>query len=159
MFFFVRFAMNERLIDPAKSIQVGILHFLRSDDPITVLHRLLVRQRTASPHWRRNERVTAGMPCYLTFDIDCVDPAYAGTGTLVVDGLTPGEIFDTIRTLGNINVVGMDLVEVSPPYDPTEITALFGASVIWSIFANGRRDYRIKGHHDDLCYAPRFTPP
>jgi agmatinase len=71
------------------------------------------------------------MPCYLTFDIDCVDPAYApGTGTPVVDGLTPHEVFDTIRALSKVDIVGMDLVEVSPPYDPTEVTALFAASVI-----------------------------
>jgi len=128
---FVRFAINEGLIDPAKSIQIGIRTFYDLDDPITVLHRPWVRQHGVAALVAEIERVTAGMPCYLTFDIDCVDPAYApGTGTPVVDGLTPHEVFDTIRALGNINIVGMDLVEVSPPYDPTEVTALFGASVI-----------------------------
>lgn len=128
---FVRFAMDEGLIDPKKSIQVGIRTQYDLDDPITVLHRPWVRKNGVEALVAEIERVTDGSPCYLTFDIDCVDPAFApGTGTPVVDGLTPGEVFDTIRALTKPNIVGMDVVEVSPPYDPTEITALFGASVI-----------------------------
>ena len=128
---FVRYAMNEGLIDPARSIQIGIRTHYDLDDPIRVLHRPWVREHGVAAVVAEIERVTDGMPCYLTFDIDSVDPAYApGTGTPVVDGLTPGEVFDTIRALTAPNIVGMDVVEVSPPYDPTETTALFGASVI-----------------------------
>ncbi|WP_274626249.1 agmatinase [Arvimicrobium flavum] len=128
---YVRFAMDEGLIDPAKSIQVGIRTFYDLDDPIIVLHRPWVRQHGIAALVAEIERVTDGMPCYLTFDIDCIDPAFApGTGTPVVDGLLPHEAIDTIRALTNVNIVGMDVVEVAPPYDPTETTALLGASVI-----------------------------
>lgn len=128
---FVHFAMKEGLIDPERSIQIGIRTFYPHDDPIRVLHRPWLREHGVKALVAEIERVVGDMPCYMTFDIDCVDPAFApGTGTPVVDGLTPGEVFDTIRALTRPNIVGMDLVEVAPPYDPTETTALFGASVI-----------------------------
>lgn len=67
----------------------------------------------------------------MTCDIDCFDSAFApGTGTPVVDGLHPHEVIDAVRAFTNVNIVGMDLVEVSPTYDDTERTALLGASVI-----------------------------
>jgi agmatinase len=96
-----------------------------------VLHRPWIRKNGVEALVAEIERVTDGAACYLTFDIDSVDPAYApGTGTPVVDGLTPHEVFDTLRALTKPNIVGMDVVEISPPYDPTEVTALFGASVV-----------------------------
>jgi agmatinase len=71
-------------------------------------------------------------PCYLTFDIDSVDPAYApGTGTPVVGGLTSYEALDSVRTLIGLKIVGADLVEVAPPYDHAEITSLLGAALIF----------------------------
>ncbi len=69
-------------------------------------------------------------PVYLTFDIDCLDPAYApGTGTPVVGGLSSFHALEILRALRGINIVGMDIVEVSPPYDQSEITALAGATI------------------------------
>jgi len=128
---FVHFAMQEGLIVPEKSIQIGIRTFYDLDDPITVLHRPWLRQHGLAALVAEIERVTDGMPCYLTFDIDCIDPAFApGTGTPVVDGLLPHEAIDTIRALTSVNIVGMDVVEVAPPYDPTETTALMAASVV-----------------------------
>ena len=68
---------------------------------------------------------------YLTFDIDCLDPSYApGTGTPVVGGLSTWQAQTIIRGLGEIEFVGMDLVEVAPAYDVGEITSLAGASII-----------------------------
>ena len=128
---FVRFAMDEGIIDPARSIQIGVRTQYDLDHPITVLHRPWLHKHGVAALVEEIGRVTDGAPCYLTFDIDAVDPAYApGTGTPVVAGLTPDEVFETIRALTRPNIVGMDVVEVSPPYDPTETTALFGASVI-----------------------------
>ena len=70
------------------------------------------------------------MPCYLTFDIDCLDPAYApGTGTPVAGGLTSDRALKIIRGLQGLNLVGMDLVEVAPSYDHAEITSLAGATL------------------------------
>lgn len=142
---FVHFAMKEGLIDPKRSIQVGIRTHYDHDDPITVLYRPWVRRHGTEALVAEIERVVGDAPCYLTFDIDSVDPAFApGTGTPVVDGLMPAEVFDTIRALTRPNIVGLDVVEVSPPYDNAEITALFGASVILEhlcAVASGRRDW------------------
>jgi agmatinase len=70
------------------------------------------------------------MPCYLTFDIDCLDPAYApGTGTPVAGGLTTDRALKIIRGLTGVNLVGMDLVEVAPAYDHAQITSLAGATL------------------------------
>ena len=69
-------------------------------------------------------------PCYVTFDIDCLDPAYApGTGTPVVGGLTTDRALKIIRGLQGINLIGMDIVEVAPSYDHAEITALAAATL------------------------------
>jgi agmatinase len=75
--------------------------------------------------------VVGDRPTYLSIDIDCLDPCFApGTGTPVVDGLAPHEILSILRQTTDVNFVGMDLVEVAPPYDPTGVTALLGASLI-----------------------------
>jgi agmatinase len=69
-------------------------------------------------------------PTYLTFDIDALDPAFApGTGTPVWGGLTSSQCAIMLRDLAGINMVGGDVVEVSPPYDTTGATAIMGAHV------------------------------
>ena len=79
---------------------------------------------------KRIEDVVGGTKAYLTFDIDCLDPAYApGTGTPVPGGLTSHQAFSILRLMTAIDYAGMDVVEVSPPYDHAEITALAAAQV------------------------------
>jgi len=74
--------------------------------------------------------------CYVSFDIDFLDPAFApGTGTPVVGGFTTHDALQLIRGLGGLNIVGMDVVEVSPPYDQSELTALAGASIAQELLA------------------------
>ena len=69
-------------------------------------------------------------PVYISFDIDGLDPAFApGTGTPVVGGLASWQALEFIRGLEALNLVGMDVVEVSPPFDHAEITALAAATV------------------------------
>jgi len=69
-------------------------------------------------------------PVYLTFDVDCLDPAYApGTGTPVCGGLSTLQALEILGGLRGINLVGMDLVEVAPAYDHADITALAGATL------------------------------
>ena len=71
------------------------------------------------------------LPVYLSFDIDCLDPAYApGTGTPVVGGLTTDKALKIIRGLKDVNIVGFDLVEVNPAYDHADITAIAGATIV-----------------------------
>ena len=69
-------------------------------------------------------------PCYLTFDIDCLDPAFApGTGTPVWGGLSSGQAAIILRDIAGINMLGGDVVEVSPAYDTSGATAVAGAHV------------------------------
>jgi agmatinase len=76
------------------------------------------------------KRVVGDHPAYVTFDIDCLDPAYApGTGTPVVGGLSTFLVLKILRGLTGFNLVGMDIVEVSPPYDHAEITSLAAATL------------------------------
>jgi agmatinase len=71
-------------------------------------------------------------PVYLSFDIDALDPAFApGTGTPEVGGLATWQAQAILRRLAGLQFVGMDLVEVSPPYDVAETTALAGATMVW----------------------------
>ncbi|NOX73770.1 MAG: agmatinase [Alphaproteobacteria bacterium] len=73
-------------------------------------------------------------PVYISFDIDSLDPAYApGTGTPEICGLTPPQAVELIRGLAGVNIVGCDLVEVSPPYDTTGNTALLGANLLYEM--------------------------
>ncbi|MGI9306246.1 MAG: agmatinase [Gammaproteobacteria bacterium] len=75
-----------------------------------------------------------GMPAYLTFDIDSLDPAFApGTGTPEIAGLTPWQALEIIRGCAGLNLVGCDLVEVSPPYDFCGNTALVGANLLFEM--------------------------
>jgi guanidinobutyrase len=73
-------------------------------------------------------------PVYLSFDIDGIDPAYAGgTGTPEIGGLTVPQALEIVRGLRGLQLVGADLVEVSPPYDPTGNTALLGANLLYEM--------------------------
>lgn len=128
---FVHHAIKDGLIDPVRSLQIGIRTSSPQDTGMTVLHRPWVRENGVPALVREIERVVGNAPCYLTFDIDSLDPAFApGTGTPVVDGLHPHEALETIRALTKVNIIGMDLVEVAPVYDQAEVTALLGASVV-----------------------------
>lgn len=128
---FVHHAMREGLIDPTRSIQVGVRTFYDDEDAITVLYRDWLHEHGWRAAADRIRAVVGGGPAYLTIDIDGVDPAYApGTGTPVVDGLHPNDIIAFLRASADLNFVGMDLMEVAPPYDPAGITALLGASLV-----------------------------
>jgi agmatinase len=81
-------------------------------------------------HFKRLER----RPVYVTLDIDVVDPAFApGTGTPQVGGLSSAQILELVRRLRGLNIVGCDLVEVSPPYDTGEITSLLAANLLYEL--------------------------
>jgi agmatinase len=90
--------------------------------------------------------VVGDAPTYLTFDIDALDPAFApGTGTPVWNGMTPSQAAVILRGLAGINLVGGDVVEVSPPFDPTQATTIMGAHVateIMCLFCWNKRDAR-----------------
>ena len=73
---------------------------------------------------------TGGKKSYVTFDIDCLDPAYApGTGTPVAGGPSTAKALSILRQMGGIDIVGADIVEVAPAYDHADVTAIAGATV------------------------------
>ena len=127
---FVGRAVREGVIDPARSIQVGIRTHAPEDCGIAMLQgHELEEMRAAEIAARIADRVGSG-PCYVTFDIDCLDPAFApGTGTPVAGGPSSAKILAVLRQLGALDIVGADVVEVSPPYDHADITAIAGATV------------------------------
>jgi agmatinase len=84
----------------------------------------------------RIRKVVGDRPTYVTFDIDALDPAFApGTGTPVWGGLASWQAAALLRGLKGINMIGGDVVEVSPPYDPTGVTAIAGAHVATELLA------------------------
>jgi arginase family enzyme len=77
------------------------------------------------------------MPVYVSFDVDSLDPAYApGTGTPVIGGLTTYEAQQFLRALPKMNLVGGDVVEIIPQYDPTQITQLFAVDVMFELLSH-----------------------
>lgn len=124
-------APREGLIDADKSIQIGIrTEYSESRHEFEVISAALANDIPSESIVERIRQRVGDSPCYLTFDIDCLDPAYApGTGTPVAGGLTSDRTLKIIRGLRGINLVGMDLVEVAPSYDHAEITSLAGATL------------------------------
>ncbi len=123
-------AAAEGIVDVAKSVQVGLRTHNDSDHGFEILttpwvHRFGIDAVLEVVH----ERV-GDAPLYLSFDVDGLDPAFApGTGTPVAGGLATWQALEFVRGLKGLNLVGMDVVEVSPPYDHAEITAIAAATV------------------------------
>ncbi|MBW2676394.1 MAG: agmatinase [Deltaproteobacteria bacterium] len=123
-------ALKEGLIDPATSIQVGIRTTNASTHGVKILHAPEVMNSSAETTAQAIKTAVGNNPVYLTFDIDCLDPAYApGTGTPVPGGLTSLKTLEILRNLTGPRYVGMDVVEVSPAYDVSDITALAAATI------------------------------
>ena len=127
-------AVEDGVIDAARSVQIGI----RSGNPethgLTVLDADYMIETPVAQIAARIASVTAGRPVYLTFDIDCLDPAFApGTGTPVCGGPTSHRAERILSSLTALDIVGADIVEVSPPYDHAEITALAAATMALNI--------------------------
>ena len=127
---FVGRAVRDGVIDPAHSIQIGIRTHAPEDCGIAMLHGYDVEEMSASEIAAAIESRTAGRPAYVTFDIDCLDPAFApGTGTPVAGGPSTAKMLSVLRKLGALDIRGADIVEVAPAYDHADITAIAGASV------------------------------
>ena len=123
-------APKEGLIDVSKSIQIGIRTEFSAKDGFEVLDAGLANDMSVEEISIAIHKRGGGCKCYLTFDIDCLDPAFApGTGTPVVGGLSSDKIMKILRSLKDLDIVGMDVVEVAPAYDHAEITALAAASI------------------------------
>ena len=123
-------AVKLGLVDPARSVQVGI----RTDNPDTMGFHIIdareVHENSAGDIAAKIKGILGDHGTYLTFDIDCLDPAFApGTGTPVWGGPSSAQVAAILRDLAGINLLGGDVVEVSPPFDTTGATAIAGAHV------------------------------
>lgn len=123
-------AVKEGLIIPEQSIQIGIRTIAPDTCGIEIIDALKVHEMTSDQIVKRIKKRTKNAKVYLTFDIDCLDPAFApGTGTPVAGGLSSAQAFAILRKLNDLDIVGSDVVEVAPAYDHSDITAIAGASV------------------------------
>jgi agmatinase len=123
-------AIREGIVDPAGSTQVGIRTFHDETMGLEVVTAPFVHREGVGRVLDIVRERAGAAPVYVSFDIDVLDPAFApGTGTPVPGGLASWQALELIRGLGTLDLVGMDVVEVSPPFDHAEITALAAAHV------------------------------
>ncbi len=137
-----RNAVLEGVLDPEHCVQIGvrgspvISSEFSYDAGMTVIHAEEVETMGVPAVIEKARSVLAGKPVYVTVDVDGIDPAYTpGTGTPEVGGLTPLQVQMIIRSLQGMNIVGGDVVEVAPQYDPTTNTAQVGAQMLFEIFS------------------------
>lgn len=127
---FVIRAVRDGIIDPEKSIQIGIRTHAPEDCGIKILYGHEIEEMSTAEIADAIIERTGGARSYITFDIDCLDPAYApGTGTPVAGGPSSAKMLSVLRRLGSLDMVGADVVEVAPAYDHADITAIAGAAV------------------------------
>ncbi len=132
---FVYKALNEGLIDADRSVQIGTRVAVEGEEkpPIRRFDARAVHTGDILP---RVTDILKDAPVYLSFDIDALDPAFApGTGTPVWGGLNSAQTGLLLRGLAGINLIGADVVEVAPPYDHAQITALAAAHVAYDLVA------------------------
>ncbi len=137
-----RRAVEEGLLDPKRVVQIGIRgtaydredrDFARAEG-IRVIGIEEFHARGTADVMAEARDIVGSAPCYLSYDIDFVDPAFApGTGTPEVGGPNSFQALQVVRELAGLNLAGADLVEVSPPFDPTGATAYLGASIMFEM--------------------------
>jgi guanidinopropionase len=137
---FVRHAIEEKLVAGKNIFQIGLRGPLASAEDLSFIKKHKLQSTTVDDirvkgleSFLKNLPVFEG-PTYVSFDIDCLDPAYApGTGTPVPGGLTTYETQRILRALKIKNLVGADIVEVSPAYDHADITALAAVDTLFEL--------------------------
>ncbi len=136
-------AVKDGIVVPERSVQIGIRTTNEDTLGVNIIDARQVHRQGPEETARQIKEIVGDHQSYLTFDIDALDPAYApGTGTPVWGGLTSAQASIMLRDLAGINLVGMDVVEVSPPYDTTGATAIAGAHVaveLLCLWGAGRR--------------------
>lgn len=135
-------AVEEGVLDPKRTVQIGIRGGVNDRDVWRFSHESGMRVIAMEEFCEMGpkaaiaeaRRVVGDGPTYVSFDIDSLDPAYApGTGTPEVGGFTTREAQAMVRALEGLDLVGADVVEVSPPFDPSGVTALTGASMMFEL--------------------------
>ena len=137
-----RQAVLDGVLDPDHCVQIGIRGSVEMsiefsyDAGMTVIHAEEVEQMGIEAVIAKAKEVLGDQPVYVTVDVDGIDPAFTpGTGTPEVGGLTPLQVQMIIRSLKGLNIVGGDVVEVAPQYDPTTNTVQVGAQMLFEIFS------------------------
>jgi agmatinase len=137
-----RQAVLAGVLDPERTIQIGIrgpaeiFWGFSYESGMTVLHIEDVDRLGIAGVVEKARAVVGDGPTYISFDVDGLDPAYApGTGTPEAGGLTPREAQSILHGLAGIDIVGGDVVEVAPQYDPTSNTAMVGAQMLFELFS------------------------
>lgn len=137
-----RRAIEEGLLDPKRTIQIGIRGsvFAQEDEAfaldngVTIIHMHEFEQLSIAAVLQQIKATVGNAPTYLSFDIDVLDPCFApGTGTPEIGGMTTREALQLLRGLRGLSLVGADVVEVSPPFDQGNLTSLTGASIAFEI--------------------------
>ncbi len=138
-----RRALEEGLYLPRATVQFGIRGPVYAEGDfafgeahgVTVVRAEEIHARGVEPALARLDRVR-GHKVYVSFDIDVVDPAFApGTGTPEVGGLSSAQVLALLRGLAGLEIVAFDIVEVSPPYDQSGITAMLAANVLFELLS------------------------
>jgi len=123
-------AVKQGVVAAERSVQLGIRTVNPDTLGVNIIDAPSIHESRAADIAAQVKRIVGDNPVYLSFDIDALDPAFApGTGTPVSGGLSSAQALAILRALAGINIVGMDVVEVSPPYDTTGATAIAAAHV------------------------------
>lgn len=137
-----RRAVEEGLLDPKRTVQIGIRGSLGSASDTEFAEQVGIRIITMEEFadigveatLREARRIVGDQPTYISFDVDVLDPAFApGTGTPEIGGMTTLQAMQLIRGLRGLNLIGGDVVEVAPPFDVGGCTALVGATMLFEL--------------------------
>ena len=137
-----RRAIEENLIDPKRTVQVGIRGTNYDSEDRDFAKSEGIRIITIEEFFERGipdvisevKSIVGDEKTYLSYDIDFIDPAFApGTGTPEVGGPNSFQALDVVRKLNGLNLIGADVVEISPPFDPSGGTAFLGSSILFEI--------------------------
>jgi len=135
-------AVEEGLLDPKRTVQIGIrgsvndldLWKFSHDSGMRVIYMDEFHRLGVDRTLQEARRIVGEGPVYISFDIDSLDPAFApGTGTPEIGGLTSLEAQLLIRGCSGLNIIGADMVEVAPSFDPSGSTAMVGANILFEL--------------------------
>jgi guanidinopropionase len=144
-----RRAIEEGLLDPRRVVQIGIRGSMYDFEDVNYAEKVGVRiirieeamEKGPKAVMAEARRIVGDGPTYVSFDIDMLDPVYApGTGTPEIGGFTTFQAQQMLRELRGLHIVGADMVEVSPPFDPSGLTAYAGAAMMFEILCSMAED-------------------
>lgn len=137
-----RRAIEEGILDPKRFIQIGLRGAISDASNYDFANAVGVRivfieefiERGIADVMAEAREIVGDKPTYVTFDIDCIDPSMApGTGTPEIGGFSTREAQQLVRRLEGLNIIGADVVEVAPPLDPSGLTAMTGATIMFEL--------------------------